>query len=97
MNNNFAKIFQSETFGQILVKKDDNEEELPEIRFSFNPDQLGICSCAIAFKNPENQDKAQQDAFEKIDLDSAEGIVAEAVQQTEQAAGTKLTFTGEDL
>ncbi len=97
MNNNFAKIFQSEAFGQILVKKDDNDQDDPEIRFFFNPDQLGICSLAVAFKNVENQDKAQKEVFEGLTLEKVEGVVENAVSEMNEVTRQELSFTGQDL
>ena len=97
MNSNFAKIFQSDTFGQILVKLDENDNLEPEIRFFFNPDQLGTCSVAVSFTNHVNCHSASRTLFDILNLEKAEGAVEGAAKQIQDSIAAKLSFTGEDL
>jgi len=72
----FAKLFQFDTVGQVLVKLDD-EENGPEVRLYFQPPGLGVCSSAFKFEADENGtewDKAER-AFELVDAEKAEKIV----------------------
>lgn len=72
----FAKLYQFDSVGQVLVKLDD-EENGPEVRLYFQPEGLGVCSSAFNFKADENGsewDKAEQ-AFELVDAEKAEKIV----------------------
>lgn len=59
----FAKLYETEQFGQILVKIDssnDDMESVPEVRIYFEPENLGVCSQAVKFENSdEGWDKAE--------------------------------------
>ena len=52
--NQFAKLFEFEDLGQVLVKLDDGDDG-PEVRTYFVPDGFGVCSIAMTFK-PDYQD-----------------------------------------
>ena len=61
----FAKLYETAGHGQILVKMDSGDEG-PEIRFFFQPENLGVCSVAIGYEDDdEGWDKAE-DAFSNI-------------------------------
>lgn len=75
--NNFAKLFESEMYGQILVKLDQSDEpgEGAEIRFYFSPPDLGVCSIALKYRDTDNGwDKSEQ-VFYDIDLEQSESII----------------------
>ena len=73
----FAKLYETKELGQILVKLDQNEESLPEIRYFFEPENLGVCSMAISFKDSET---AWDNAEKVFDLMN-EGKAIEAVRK----------------
>ena len=76
----FAKLYETEEFGQILVKLD--EEEGVEIRFFFTTEGLGVCSLAHNFKDSEEADawdKADYN-FNKIDEARAIEVVSAAIK-----------------
>ncbi|MDV9031339.1 hypothetical protein Q7C30_004360 [Pseudomonas sp. RAC1] len=76
----FAKLFEFEDLGQVLVKLDDGDEG-PEVRTYFLPDGFGVCSIAVTFKPDEQDDswaKAEK-AFVMIDQDKARILVVEAL------------------
>jgi hypothetical protein len=75
----FAKIFESETLGQLLVKIDGNDHGAPEIRVFFVPEGLGVCSVALAFTdNDEGWDSADK-AFDEVELEKAEEMASLAL------------------
>lgn len=74
----FAKIFQFDDIGQVLVKRDtDNETQEPEVRLYFEPKGFGVCSTAFTFEEDENEDQAvkAERAFDLVDEERAHSIV----------------------
>ena len=73
----FAKLHETEKYGQILVKLDSGDEG-PETQFFFTPSEmLGVCSMAIKFEDTEEGwDKAEV-TFETFS-DEAKAIQAVA-------------------
>jgi hypothetical protein len=75
----FAKLFESQKYGQILVKIDSaSDDDMAEVRFFFQPKDLGVCSCAICFEGSDAGWGLAEKAFEKADLAFAESIVSTA-------------------
>ena len=81
----FAKLYETEEYGQILVKIDTNDETNPEIRYFFEPKNLGVCSVATAFK--DDSDKS---------WDSAELIFNDVCEKKAKAV-VKATLNSLDL
>lgn len=84
----FAKLFQFEEIGQVLVKLDDGDDG-PEVRIYFQPENLGICSTAFNFEEDETGsewDKAEK-AFELVDEKTALGVVTELLKVTPKFGG----------
>lgn len=78
--NKFAKLFESEKYGQILVKNDD-EDGVPQLQVFFQPEGLGVCRSAITFtEDDDGYDKCDA-AFEKCDLELAETIISPASEE----------------
>lgn len=78
----FAKLFEFDDIGQVLVKLDDGDKG-PEIRFYFQPDGLGVCSCAISnFGGDEDTqwDLAER-GFERVDEEKARSLVSGMLEQ----------------
>lgn len=71
----FAKLFEHKEAGQVLVKKDENDEGFMEIRFFIEPKDLGVCSVAISFTNIETADEACEEVFEGLDKEMVNGII----------------------
>jgi len=74
----FAKIFETEKYGQILVKFDESDENTPEIRFYFKPTDMGVCSLAAQYKDTEKDRELSRDYFEKVDEFSAIAVIDKA-------------------
>lgn len=75
----FAKIFDSSKYGQILAKRDTNDEGAPELRIFFEPPQLGVCSVALNFPDTDAGYDLAQEALERMDAGRAESLVSKAL------------------
>lgn len=70
----FAKILDSEEYGQILLIKDyDSEVDLYTIRFLVKPSNLGVCETTLKWgpENLEDRDKC----FDSITVSKIEDMV----------------------
>jgi len=68
----FAKLYETEEYGQILVKLDTNDEMNPEVRYFFEPKNLGVCSIATIYQ--DDSEKSWDSAeliFNDVCIDSA--------------------------
>ena len=82
----FAKLYETEETGQVLVKLDEGEDG-PEVRYYFEPKGLGVCSMAFQFKDDEEGsawDKADI-AFEKADEEQALRLAKGMMQKMTEA------------
>ena len=85
MVGKFAKLYETEKYGQLLVKLDTGAQGEPEIRFYFEPKGLGVCSYSLEY--PNNWDTAEA-AFECVNEARAIAIVAQfdiILTQTKEA------------
>lgn len=75
----FAKLFESEEYGQIVVIRQNNDDGEPEVRFFLRPkiDGLRVCAVAAAGKDDsEESEKAMDAIFDKTDLQAAEEMAS---------------------
>lgn len=77
----FAKIYETSAVGQILVKKDEGEDQTPEVRFFFKPQGLGVCSVALTFPDTDQGWDDCDAAFEKVDEETSIKVVEEIIQK----------------
>ena len=71
VKNTFAKLYDTE-LGQILVKIDENDEWNPEVRFYFQPKNLGVCNFAYTMKDDSEESwEVAQDIFNETTKDKA--------------------------
>ena len=76
VSDQFAKLYETEELGQVLVTLDSCDEfDGMEIRYYFMPKDMGVCSAAMQFKSKSGDldfacDKAEA-AFEKVDEEQA--------------------------
>lgn len=80
----FAKLFENETIGQILVKLDQSDSEShtgPEIRYYFQAPSFGICSVAAFYNDSSAGWDAADTAFANVTQLSAEKIALGAVNR----------------
>lgn len=75
MKKQFAKIFESEKYGQLLVLRDDNDDLEPQVKLTMDPDMegIGLCSASITFETEESQ----QTSFSQFSLRTAERMADE--------------------
>ena len=78
----FAKLYQTKKYGQILVVIDEGESG-PEIRFSFTPKGLGLCSIATKFTDSSDGWDRAESAFNSIGLMEAVQIVTPTILMIE--------------
>jgi hypothetical protein len=72
----FAKLYESNRFGQILVKIDtDSDEGRPEVRFYFKPKGLGVCSAALIFADSDQGWELAEEAFQQLSLEKGESMI----------------------
>jgi hypothetical protein len=77
--NKFAKLYENESIGQILVKIDSAEDgdNEAEVRIYFEPKGFGVCSTAVLFKDWDAAEEAFEKVEEKLCIEVVEKIVAE--------------------
>ena len=71
MAEEFAKIFDVENVGQILVLHKGNEDNAPEVRFFLNPEGLGVCSLAVTASDTDGGWTCMEELFDSMDEEKA--------------------------
>ena len=89
----FAKLFESEKYGQIVAMLTDNDETgKPQISFYCMPGEpLGLCQRNIGFEDSDKGEKARAKAFDNVDLAVAEVAAAEVFRMAEQMRPGRVT------
>jgi len=64
----FAKIFNSDVFGQVLVVADQDGEGKPSIEFSFMPKGLGVCSAQFHYNQDDEGLNKRDERFKEIKM-----------------------------
>lgn len=67
----FAKLFDDETHGQLLVKFDQDEIGRPEVRLFCEPENLGVCSTALSWDDAEDDWTNAQAVFDEMTQETA--------------------------
>lgn len=80
--NDFAKIFRHPDHGQILVLRQESDEDAPELRVFVQPAGLGLCSMAFTFTGPEGGHRQADIAFDRADEAFAFMAAAEVFRVT---------------
>lgn len=79
----FAKLFETEDMGQILVMLDISE---PCVRYTVQPPGLGPCSIGVGFPDDDEGEAKARALFEGMDIEGARRG-AEAILKTIAEAG----------
>lgn len=79
----FAKLFETEKFGQILVVADTNDEGDPAVVVSVMPPGLGVCAVKLCYPDTDDGWAKRDDTFRAIDEAGACDIAAAAFKQSE--------------
>lgn len=78
----FAKIFEDEKYGQILILNDECDEGHPAVLVHFTAEGLGVCKVAFTYKHEEEDNYEKRDkAFERFTHDMAVEVVSEIVDK----------------
>lgn len=81
----FAKLFESEKVGQILVL---NSTDEPKVEIHFKPEVLGVCNMAIEFNkcdlSEDEQYKKADEYFEQVTIDKVEPVVESLIDKITQ-------------
>ena len=72
----FSKLFETERFGQILIKLNENVDGVHAVSVIFQPENLGVCSFYLRFSGEKAAEKSAH-AFDDLDVDIAISIVAD--------------------
>lgn len=67
----FAKLFETEGAGQVLVKLDVDEKGAPEVRWYAQPEGLGVCSFALGFEDNDTGWAHAKKTFNSADVRQA--------------------------
>lgn len=84
----FAKLYETPEHGQILVMLDSTEDGEPYIKYSCQPEGLGVCSAqSPTFENSENgwfiAEQVLKEETEKSATDMVEVIILAALDEME--------------
>lgn len=75
--SDFAKLFNTKEHGQIVVIMQANDEDKPEVRFFFKPEDLGVCSVAPSFDDSDVGWDACEQFFDSINEEQAIKLIVE--------------------
>ena len=76
----FAKLY-GDGDDQILVKIDESDDGAPEVRFYFQPLELGVCSLAIKFDDSDDGWDKAETAFAAVTEDTAQEVVNKQIER----------------
>lgn len=71
----FAKLFETEKYGQILVIKNKDDDGFPQVQFNVYPKNMGICASAIGFPKTSQGWSDQDACFDSVDEQTAVNAV----------------------
>ena len=73
--SDFAKLFQSEKYGQLVVIMQGSDDGRPELRIFMQPSGYGVCSMGLQYEDSDSGWGKCEANFEKADLAWAERMV----------------------
>lgn len=83
----FAKLYRSRKYGQILAIRQDDDDDTPQIAFHAKPDGLGVCQSVLSYANDEFGKAVANRKFQTLDIDTAERAVKSMFRFAEQIKG----------
>lgn len=81
----FAKIFESEKYGQLLVTKDEGSNG-PRVAVHAQPHDLGVCVIGVNFPDDQGGWDKQDAHFDRMDLEIAETQIKPLFDMIAQAS-----------
>ena len=76
----FAKLYETE-IGQILVLLQGDDEAKPEVRYFFEPVDLGVCSFALKYEDTDDGWDKAESIFEQTTREIAVGVVGKIMKE----------------
>lgn len=73
----FAKTFNSESYGQVLITKKENDDGDPALVCTVEPDGFGLCELSMAYRPTDKGYETRDSTFETVDLKLAEMMASE--------------------
>jgi len=91
--NRFAKLFEFEDIGQVLVLRKTDDNDKPCVRYICQPeaDGIGTCSITVPFVDSDNGNAQADKAFEAVDEEAAR-----AAFQTLTEVGRSMSLSKKD-
>ena len=78
----FAKLFESDKYGQIcVVSKSDNDEGAPEVRVYFKLPDFDVCSVALVYQDTDEGWNRREKTFTDFSLEQGEAMIAKAIEE----------------
>lgn len=83
----FAKLFEHEKYGQILIVKKQNEESQPIISWSYKPsiEEIDLIELFLIYNDSDEGQKTRDEHFEKFDIQKAVKLVEESEAELKEA------------
>lgn len=76
MATQFAKLFQHDKYGQILITRKSDDTGDPAVAVAINPGSpLDVCEACISFPDDDKGHEKRQGVFDSIDSVMAEELV----------------------
>lgn len=67
----FAKTFDTPDHGQVLLKRDANDDGRPELRWYAEPPAFGVCNIAVVFADSDEGWDAAEAGFNRMAMADA--------------------------
>ena len=82
----FAKLFEYPDVGQVLIKVDGDDENIPEIRYWFDAgvEGLGITSIAYQYEESDKGWDLADEVFSKLDKDNVKKLIDKIIKDIEE-------------
>ena len=77
----FAKLFEGDTVGQVVVILDTDEESKPQVTFKFQPEGYGVCSIGPSWPDTDEGWDNAESYFAKVDEELAFGVALDTTKK----------------
>ena len=76
----FAKIFNSDSYGQIVVLKDEDLDGIPSLKFMIRPEGFNTCMMGTSFTDDDIGYEKLDKAFDETSLQFAESFAKQLLE-----------------
>ncbi len=84
--NNFAKLFDSAKYGQLVLMLDTDDDGEPKISVYAKPPELGVCNAGLTFAGESGEENAQA-VFCAMELEDAEKLAGAIFEMARRHGG----------